>query len=46
MLRHTKKCQSGRHPPGDEIYRHDGIAFFEIDGAKVGSHRMFMLLMR
>ena len=35
MLRHTKKCLSGRHPPGDEIYRHDGIAFFEIDGSKV-----------
>ena len=37
MQRHTKKCPNGRHPPGDEIYRHDGISFFEIDGAKVYS---------
>ena len=44
MLRHTKKCPNGRHPPGDEIYRHDGISFFEIDGAKV--HRRFMLVSR
>eukprot|EP00750_Incisomonas_marina_P014403 INCI17654.2.p1 GENE.INCI17654.2~~INCI17654.2.p1 ORF type:complete len:678 (+),score=126.78 INCI17654.2:288-2036(+) len=34
MRYHTQRCRSGRHPPGDEIYRHDGVAFFEIDGTK------------
>ena len=38
MLRHTKKCLHHRHPPGDEIYRHDGIAFFEIDGSKARTY--------
>jgi histone acetyltransferase HTATIP len=31
--RHRKKCTL-MHPPGNEIYRHEGIAFFEIDGRK------------
>jgi histone acetyltransferase HTATIP len=33
IARHRKKCTL-LHPPGNEIYRHDGIAFFEIDGRK------------
>ncbi|KAK4054622.1 Histone acetyltransferase [Microbotryomycetes sp. JL221] len=31
--RHRKKCML-RHPPGNEIYRHEEISFFEIDGRK------------
>ncbi|KAJ3086826.1 Histone acetyltransferase [Quaeritorhiza haematococci] len=31
--RHRQKCTM-RHPPGNEIYRKDDIAFFEIDGRK------------
>ena len=33
MLRHVKKCKIF-HPPGDEIYRDDRIAVFEVDGWK------------
>lgn len=34
LLHHCTKCKL-RHPPGDEIYRDkNGLAFFEIDGAK------------
>lgn len=29
---HLQKCVR-RHPPGDEIYRKDGVAVFEVDGA-------------
>ncbi|EDQ89451.1 uncharacterized protein MONBRDRAFT_7901 [Monosiga brevicollis MX1] len=31
--RHKAKCKL-RHPPGTEIYRKDGIQFFELDGRK------------
>ncbi|KAJ3179994.1 Histone acetyltransferase [Irineochytrium annulatum] len=31
--RHRIKCPI-RHPPGNEIYRKDGLSFFEIDGRK------------
>jgi histone acetyltransferase HTATIP len=31
--RHRKKCTL-LHPPGNEIYRHEEISFFEIDGRK------------
>ncbi|GAA6008761.1 hypothetical protein JCM10207_001712 [Rhodosporidiobolus poonsookiae] len=31
--RHRKKCTL-QHPPGNEIYRHEDISFFEIDGRK------------
>ncbi|GAA6043894.1 hypothetical protein JCM8097_004292 [Rhodosporidiobolus ruineniae] len=31
--RHRKKCTL-MHPPGNEIYRHEEISFFEIDGRK------------
>lgn len=31
--RHMLKC-AHRHPPGDEIYRDDNIAIFEVDGRK------------
>ena len=33
LERHKAKCEH-RHPPGDEIYRHDNISMFEIDGKK------------
>ncbi|KAK2160256.1 hypothetical protein LSH36_137g04000 [Paralvinella palmiformis] len=33
LERHLAKC-SMRHPPGNEIYRKDGLSFFEIDGRK------------
>ncbi|KAM3725189.1 Histone acetyltransferase KAT6B [Dirofilaria immitis] len=29
--RHSERCQL-RHPPGNEIYRKDGISVFEVDG--------------
>ncbi|TFK72958.1 hypothetical protein BDN72DRAFT_815391 [Pluteus cervinus] len=32
-LRHRMKCKA-RHPPGDEIYRDNGISIFEVDGRK------------
>lgn len=31
--RHKLKCYA-KHPPGDEIYRHGSISFFEVDGRK------------
>ncbi|GAA5981610.1 hypothetical protein JCM11641_003916 [Rhodosporidiobolus odoratus] len=31
--RHRHKCTL-KHPPGNEIYRHEDISFFEIDGRK------------
>ncbi|CAK7264403.1 Histone acetyltransferase [Sporothrix epigloea] len=31
--RHKLKCPA-KHPPGDEIYRHESISFFEVDGRK------------
>lgn len=31
--RHKLKCPA-KHPPGDEIYRHQSISFFEVDGRK------------
>ncbi|CAO1613845.1 unnamed protein product [Parajaminaea phylloscopi] len=33
LKRHRTKC-SMTHPPGNEIYRHEDISFFEIDGRK------------
>jgi histone acetyltransferase MYST1 len=33
LERHKGKCLM-RHPPGDEIYRKDGISCFEVDGKK------------
>lgn len=33
LRRHRTKCTL-MHPPGNEIYRHDGISFFEIDGRR------------
>jgi hypothetical protein len=32
LLRHLQKCPL-RHPPGDEIYRNDGVSMFEVGGA-------------
>lgn len=31
--RHRHKCTL-KHPPGNEIYRHEHVSFFEIDGHK------------
>lgn len=31
LERHMSKCKI-RHPPGDEIYRDDKVAMFEVDG--------------
>lgn len=31
--RHKLKCGT-KHPPGDEIYRHESISVFEVDGRK------------
>ncbi|KAJ7594310.1 histone acetyltransferase, MYST superfamily [Mycena floridula] len=31
ISRHRKRCNM-LHPPGNEIYRHDDISFYEIDG--------------
>jgi hypothetical protein len=33
MLRHLQKVRV-QHPPGMEIYRHNGISMFEVDGTK------------
>ncbi|KAG1497600.1 hypothetical protein G6F47_000822 [Rhizopus delemar] len=33
LIRHRARCQL-HHPPGNEVYRHDEISFFEIDGRK------------
>ncbi|CAO1616849.1 unnamed protein product [Sympodiomycopsis kandeliae] len=33
LKRHRTKCKMV-HPPGNEIYRHEDISFFEIDGRK------------
>jgi histone acetyltransferase HTATIP len=33
LSRHRARCQL-YHPPGNEIYRHEEISFFEIDGRK------------
>ncbi|KDN42070.1 putative ESA1-histone acetyltransferase [Tilletiaria anomala UBC 951] len=33
LARHRKKCTL-LHPPGNEIYRHEDISFFEIDGKR------------
>jgi histone acetyltransferase HTATIP len=33
LSRHRHKCTL-LHPPGNEIYRHEDISFFEIDGRK------------
>ena len=33
LQRHLRKCEL-RHPPGDEIYRHNNVSMFEIDGRK------------
>lgn len=31
--RHKLKC-AAKHPPGDEIYRHESVSVFEVDGRK------------
>lgn len=31
LRNHLSECRL-RHPPGDEIYRHDGVSIFEVDG--------------
>ncbi|KAG0166224.1 Histone acetyltransferase [Apophysomyces sp. BC1015] len=33
LERHRGRCQL-QHPPGNEIYRHEEVSFFEIDGRK------------
>lgn len=33
LTRHRQRCTL-LHPPGNEIYRHDDISFFEIDGKR------------
>lgn len=33
LMRHKMKCEL-RHPPGNEIYRHDNLSMFEVDGKK------------
>ncbi|RKP07347.1 acyl-CoA N-acyltransferase [Thamnocephalis sphaerospora] len=33
MQRHRQKCRL-MHPPGNEIYRHEDLSFFEIDGRR------------
>jgi histone acetyltransferase HTATIP len=33
LARHMTKCRL-KHPPGNEIYRHEGISFFEVDGER------------
>ncbi|RKP26149.1 acyl-CoA N-acyltransferase [Syncephalis pseudoplumigaleata] len=33
LVRHSKRCRL-QHPPGNEIYRHEDISFFEIDGRR------------
>lgn len=33
LERHRTRCQL-QHPPGNEIYRHEEVSFFEIDGRK------------
>lgn len=33
LSRHRKRCTL-LHPPGNEIYRHDDISFFELDGRR------------
>lgn len=33
LTRHRRRCTL-LHPPGNEIYRHDDISFFEIDGKR------------
>jgi len=33
LKRHSKKCNM-KHPPGNEIYRHEGISMYEVDGGK------------
>ncbi|KAI9027276.1 acyl-CoA N-acyltransferase [Phycomyces nitens] len=33
LERHRGRCQL-QHPPGNEIYRHEDVSFFEIDGRK------------
>lgn len=33
LQRHMEECEY-RHPPGNEIYRHNGVSVFEVDGSK------------
>lgn len=33
LERHMKKCVM-RHPPGDEIYRHESLSVFQVDGKR------------
>lgn len=43
-VRHLRKC-AGRAPPGDEIYRRDGISIFEVNGrtAKIYCQNLCLL---
>ncbi|KAJ3100821.1 hypothetical protein HDU96_010200 [Phlyctochytrium bullatum] len=43
LERHMIKCPL-RHPPGNEIYRHDNISIFEVDGRKNKVNRALCLL--
>ncbi|KAJ1459456.1 acyl-CoA N-acyltransferase [Pelagophyceae sp. CCMP2097] len=38
LLRWQARPQARLHPPGSEIYRHNGIAMFEVDGADHGTY--------
>ncbi|CAF4110115.1 unnamed protein product, partial [Rotaria sordida] len=44
LKRHRTKCTL-IHPPGNEIYRHGTISFFEIDGRKNKSYAHNMCLL-
>lgn len=37
MHRHSQRCDV-RHPPGDEIYRDDKLAVFEVDGQRESAY--------
>ena len=43
-IRHFQKC-AGRAPPGDEVYRRDGISIFEVNGrtAKIYCQNLCLL---
>jgi hypothetical protein len=42
LERHKGKCE-WRHPPGDEVYRHDNVSMFEVDGKKAKIYCQVML---
>ncbi|CAI5452624.1 unnamed protein product [Caenorhabditis angaria] len=43
LKRHMQKCQLC-HPPGNQIYSHDKLSFFEIDGRKNKSYAQNLCL--